>query len=97
MEVATQRLSANMISGAIKANFPARVTFRVSSIIDSRTILDAPGANQLLGRDNILFSQSNELVLIQSAFIDMPEIEKLVKFISEQTAVDDTFILPKNH
>lgn len=92
--IATQRPSANVF-GAIKANFSARVAFRVSSIIDSRTILDAPGAEHLLGRGDMLFSQGNELVRIQSAFIDTPEIEKLVKSISEQTTVADTFILPE--
>lgn len=93
--IATQRPSLNVISEAIKANYPAKVAFRVSSIIDSRTILDAPGAEHLLGRGDMLFSQGNELVRIQAAFIDTPEIEKLVKSISEQTAVDDTFILPE--
>ncbi|MEI6753518.1 MAG: FtsK/SpoIIIE domain-containing protein [Paludibacter sp.] len=92
--IATQRPSVNVIR-AIKANFPAKVAFRVSSIIDSRTILDAPGAEHLLGRGDMLFSQGNELVRIQVAFIDTPEIEMLVKSISEQTAVDDTLILPK--
>ena len=92
--IATQRASANVI-GAIKAYFPSKVVFRVSSMIDSRTILDEPGANQLLGRGDMLFSQGNELVRIQSAFIDTPEIEKHVKSISEQPSVDDTFILPK--
>jgi len=93
--IATQRLSVNVISEAIKANFPAKVAIRVSSIIDSRTILDAPGAEHLLGRGDMLFSRDNGLVRIQLAFIDTPEIEKIVKSISEQTAVDDTFILPK--
>jgi S-DNA-T family DNA segregation ATPase FtsK/SpoIIIE len=93
--IATQRPSLNVISEAIKANFPAKVAFRVSSIVDSRTILDAPGAEHLLGLGDMLFKQGNELVRIQSAFIDTPEIEKLVKSISEQTAVADTFILPE--
>ena len=93
--IATQRPSLNVISEAIKANFHAKVAFRVSSIIDSRTILDAPGAEHLLGRGDMLFSQGNELVRIHSAFIDTPEIEKIVKSISEQTAVVDTFIMPK--
>ncbi len=93
--IATQRPSLNVISEAIKANFPAKVAFRVSSIIDSRTILDAPGAEHLLGRGDMLFSQGNELVRIQSAFIDTSEIEKIVKSISEQTAVTETFILPE--
>lgn len=93
--IATQRPSATVI-GEIKENFPARVAFRVSSIIDSRTILDAPGAEYLLGKGDMFFSQGNELVRIQSAFIDTPEIEKIVKSISKQTAVYDTFILPKS-
>ena len=93
--IATQRPSVNIISAAIKANFPAKVAFRVSSIIDSRTILDASGAEHLLGRGDMLFSQGNELVRIQSAFMDTPEIEKIVKSISEQTAITDTFILPE--
>jgi S-DNA-T family DNA segregation ATPase FtsK/SpoIIIE len=93
--IATQRPSLNVISESIKANFHAKVAFRVSSIIDSRTILDAPGAEHLLGRGDMLFSHGNELVRIQVAFIDTPEIEKIVKSISEQTAVADTFMLPK--
>ncbi len=95
--IATQRPSANVI-GAIKAYFPAIVAFRVSSIIDSRSILDAPGAEHLLGRGDMLFSKGNELMRIQSAFIDTPEIEKFVKskYIGEQTSVYDTFILPKS-
>jgi S-DNA-T family DNA segregation ATPase FtsK/SpoIIIE len=92
--IATQRPSTNVI-GVIKAYFPAKAAFRVSSIIDSRTILDVPGAEHLLGRGNMLFSQGNELVRIQSAFIDIPEIEKLVKSISEQPTVNNTFVLPK--
>lgn len=92
--IATQRPSANVI-GAIKAYFPAKVAFRVSSIIDSRNILDALGAEHLLGRGDMLFTQGNELVRIQSAFIDTPEIEKIVKSISEQTTIADTFVLPK--
>lgn len=92
--IATQRPSENVI-GAIKEYFPAKVAFRVTSIIDSRTILDAPGAEYLLGRGDMLFSHGNELVRSQSAFIDTPEIEELVKSISEQIADTDTFILPR--
>lgn len=92
--IATQRPSENVI-GAIKEYFSAKVAFRVTSIIDSRTILDAPGAEHLLGRGDMLFSQGYELVRIQAAFIDMPEIEKHVKFISEQKAVADPLILPE--
>lgn len=92
--IATQRPSENVI-GAIKEYFPAKVAFRVTSIIDSRTILDASGAEHLLGRGDMLFSQGNELMRIQAAFIDAPEIEKIVKHISEQTAVADPFTLPE--
>lgn len=92
--IATQRPSENVI-GAIKEYFPAKVAFRVSSIIDSNNILDAPGAEHLLGRGDMLFSQGNELMRIQAAFIDTPEIEKIVKHISEQTAVAAPFILPE--
>lgn len=92
--IATQRPSENVI-GAIKEYFPAKVAFRVSSIIDSNNILDAPGAEHLLGRGDMLFSQGNELLRIQAAFIDTPEIETIVKHISEQTDVAETFILPR--
>jgi len=82
--IATQRPTTNIITGVIKANFPARIAFRVSSGIDSRTILDGPGADQLIGRGDMLFLSGNEPVRLQCAFIDTPEIEALVDFISEQ-------------
>lgn len=76
MVIATQRPSTNIITGTIKANFPARLTFRVSSMIDSRTILDSPGANQLIGRGDLLFSQGNDMIRVQCAFVDTPELNK---------------------
>ncbi len=82
--IATQRPTTNIITGVIKANFPARIAFRVSSGIDSRTILDGPGADQLIGRGDMLFLSGNEPVRIQCAFIDTPEIDDLTEFISEQ-------------
>ncbi len=82
--IATQRPTTNIITGVIKANFPARVAFRVSSGIDSRTILDGPGADQLIGRGDMLFMSGNEPVRIQCAFIDTPEIDDLTEFIGEQ-------------
>ncbi|MEX0986334.1 MAG: DNA translocase FtsK 4TM domain-containing protein [Bacteroidales bacterium] len=82
--IATQRPTTNIITGVIKANFPARIAFRVSSGIDSRTILDGPGADQLIGRGDMLFMSGNEPVRIQCAFIDTPEIDDLTEFISEQ-------------
>jgi len=82
--IATQRPTTNIITGVIKANFPARIAFRVSSGIDSRTILDGPGADQLIGRGDMLFLSGNEPVRLQCAFIDTPEIDDLTEFISEQ-------------
>ncbi len=82
--IATQRPTTNIITGVIKANFPARIAFRVSSGIDSRTILDGPGADQLIGRGDMLFLSGNEPVRVQCAFIDTPEIDDLTGFISEQ-------------
>ena len=95
MIIATQRPSVNIITGVIKANFPARVAFRVSSMIDSRTILDSPGANQLVGRGDMLFSQGNDLVRVQCAFVDTPEVEKIVHYISEQQSYPTAFYLPE--
>ncbi|MCA1747349.1 MAG: DNA translocase FtsK, partial [Bacteroidales bacterium] len=82
--IATQRPTTNIITGVIKANFPARIAFRVSSGIDSRTILDGPGADQLIGRGDMLFMSGNEPVRIQCAFIDTPEIDNLTEFIGDQ-------------
>ncbi len=95
MIIATQRPSVNIITGVIKANFPARVAFRVSSMMDSRTILDAPGANQLVGRGDMLFSQGNDLMRVQCAFVDTPEVENVVHHISGQQAYPTAFYLPE--
>lgn len=82
--LATQRPSVNIITGTIKANFPARVAFRVSQKIDSRTILDANGADQLIGKGDMLFSNGNDLIRLQCAFVDTPEVEKITEFIGNQ-------------
>ncbi|HEY5508983.1 MAG TPA: DNA translocase FtsK, partial [Paludibacter sp.] len=95
MIIATQRPSVNIITGVIKANFPARVAFRVSSMIDSRTILDAPGANQLVGRGDMLFSQGSDLVRVQCAFVDTPEVENVVNHIKVQQSYPTAFYLPE--
>ncbi len=95
MVIATQRPSVNIITGVIKANFPARVAFKVSSMIDSRTILDSPGANQLVGRGDMLFSQGNDLIRVQCAFVDTPEVENIVHHISKQQAYPTAFYLPE--
>ncbi|MDR1879920.1 MAG: DNA translocase FtsK, partial [Tannerellaceae bacterium] len=95
MIIATQRPSTNIITGTIKANFPARVAFRVSSMIDSRTILDSPGANQLIGRGDLLFSQGNETIRVQCAFVDTPEVEEIASFIGEQTGYPTAHPLPE--
>ena len=84
-----------MITGVIKANFPARIAFRVTSKIDSRTILDSSGADQLIGRGDMLFTQGNELVRIQCAFVDTPEIELLTDFIGSQKAYPNAYQLPE--
>ena len=93
--IATQRPSVNVITGLIKANFPARIAFRVTSKIDSRTILDTGGAEQLIGRGDLLYSQSNDLTRIQCGFIDTPEVEKLSDFIGSQTGYASAYVLPK--
>lgn len=93
--IATQRPSVNIITGTIKANFPARIAFRVTSKIDSRTILDAGGAEQLIGRGDMLLSTGNDLIRIQCAFIDTPEVEKVVEFIGAQQAYPTAFELPE--
>ncbi|MDR1200228.1 MAG: DNA translocase FtsK [Tannerellaceae bacterium] len=95
MIIATQRPSTNIITGTIKANFPARVAFRVQSMIDSRTILDSPGANQLIGRGDLLFSQGNETTRVQCAFVDTPEVEKISEFIGGQVGYPTAFELPE--
>ena len=93
--IATQRPSANIITGIIKANFPGRLAFRVTSGIDSRTILDASGADQLIGRGDMLISQGNDLVRLQCAFVDTPEVEEICDFIGEQRGYPETFTLPE--
>ena len=93
--VATQRPSVNVITGIIKANFPARVAFRVTSKIDSRTILDAGGADQLIGRGDMLISLGSDLIRLQCAFIDTPEVEKITDFIGKQRAYPEAFLLPE--
>jgi len=95
MIIATQRPSTNIITGVIKANFPTRVAFKVASMIDSRTILDSPGANQLIGRGDMLISQGNDLIRVQCAFVDTPEVEKINDFIGEQRGYPEAFILPE--
>jgi len=93
--IATQRPSINIITGIIKANFPARIAFRVSSMIDSRTILDHPGANQLIGRGDMLVSTGSDMIRVQCAFVDVPEIERLTDFISNQRGYASAFMLPE--
>lgn len=93
--IATQRPSVNVITGLIKANFPARIAFRVTSKIDSRTILDAGGADQLIGRGDMLLSTGNEMVRLQCAFVDTPEVEKIVDYIGEQQGYASAFNLPE--
>ncbi|MFI3262525.1 MAG: DNA translocase FtsK 4TM domain-containing protein [Rikenellaceae bacterium] len=93
--IATQRPTTNIITGVIKANFPTRVAFRVSSMIDSRTILDQPGANQLIGRGDMLISNGNDTTRVQCAFIDTPEVERICEFISKQTGFGGAYELPE--
>jgi len=93
--VATQRPSVNVITGIIKANFPARLSFRVTSKIDSRTILDAGGAEQLIGMGDMLLSQGSEVTRIQCAFLDTPEVEAVCDWIGEQKGYSDAYILPE--
>lgn len=93
--IATQRPSVNVITGMIKANFPARIAFRVTSKIDSRTILDSGGADQLIGRGDLLYTQGNEIVRVQCAFVDTPEVDKICDFIGSQKAYPEAYILPE--
>ena len=93
--VATQRPSVNVITGIIKANFPARIAFRVTSKIDSRTILDAGGADQLIGRGDLLYTAGNEIARIQCAFVDTPEVEKITDYIGSQKAYAEAYLLPE--
>lgn len=93
--VATQRPSVNVITGMIKANFPARAAFRVISSVDSRTILDSPGADQLIGKGDMLYFNGNEILRLQCAFVDTPEVERLAEFIGEQKGYSSAFLLPE--
>ena len=93
--IATQRPSVNIITGTIKANFPARVAFRVTSKIDSRTILDAGGADQLIGRGDMLMSTGNDLIRLQCGFVDTPEVESICNYITGQRGYPETFELPE--
>lgn len=93
--IATQRPSVNIITGTIKANFPARIAFKVSSKIDSRTILDTGGAEQLIGKGDMLISYNGEVVRLQCAFVDTPEVDKIVDFIGDQRGYPDAFLLPE--
>lgn len=93
--VATQRPSVNVITGVIKANFPARLSFKVTSKIDSRTILDTGGADQLIGQGDMLFSSGSEIVRLQSPFVDTPEIERICDFIGSQRGYDSAYMLPE--
>ena len=93
--IATQRPSVNIITGVIKANFPARIAFRVTSKIDSRTILDSGGADQLIGRGDMLFSTGNNLIRIQCAFVDTPEVEEITDYIGKQRGYSSALELPE--
>ena len=93
--VATQRPSVNVITGIIKANFPARLSFRVTSKIDSRTILDAGGAEQLVGMGDMLLSQGSDLTRLQCAFVDTPEVDRICEWIGDQRGYDDAYLLPE--
>lgn len=93
--LATQRPSVNVITGVIKANFPARISFRVTSKIDSRTILDTGGADQLVGMGDMLFSQGSDIIRLQCAFIDTPEVEKICEYIGSQRGYESAYLLPE--
>ena len=93
--IATQRPSVNVITGLIKANFPARIAFRVTSKIDSRTILDTQGADQLIGRGDMLYTNGNDLVRVQCAFVDTPEVERITEYIGSQKAYPNAYLLPE--
>ena len=95
MIIATQRPTTNIITGTIKANFPARMAFKVSAMIDSRTILDRPGANQLIGKGDMLFLAGSEPVRLQCAFVDTPEVERIASFIACQQSYNHPFALPR--
>jgi S-DNA-T family DNA segregation ATPase FtsK/SpoIIIE len=94
MIIATQRPSINIITGVIKANFPTRIAFKVASMIDSRTILDTPGANQLIGKGDMLVSTGSTMTRVQCAFVDTPEVERICEFVAEQRGYPTAFLLP---
>ena len=94
MVIATQRPSINIITGVIKANFPTRIAFKVASMIDSRTILDTPGANQLIGKGDMLVSSGSTMTRVQCAFVDTPEVERICEFIADQRGYTTAFLLP---
>lgn len=93
--IATQRPSVNIITGTIKANFPARIAFKVTSVTDSRTILDQGGAQQLIGNGDMLLSNGSSVVRLQCPFVDTPEVEKVCEFIGSQRGYPDAFLLPE--
>lgn len=95
MVIATQRPSTNIITGVIKANFPSRIAFKVASMIDSRTILDQPGANQLIGKGDMLFASGSELVRLQCALVDTPEVERVCDHIASQQSYPSAYLLPE--
>lgn len=95
--IATQRPSVNIITGVIKANFPARIAFKVSAKVDSRTILDASGAEQLVGRGDMLLSIGGDMIRLQCAFLDTPEVERVIKFIGDQQGYPEPHFLPEYH
>ena len=95
--IATQRPSVNIITGVIKANFPARIAFKVASKVDSRTILDSGGAEQLTGRGDMLLSVGGDIIRLQSAFVDTPEVERVIEFIANQQGFAEPFFLPEFH
>ncbi len=95
MIIATQRPSVTIITGVIKANFPTRIAFKVASMIDSRTILDMPGANQLIGKGDMLISTGSSLTRVQCAFVDTPEVEEICKYISDQQGYPEPYLLPE--
>ena len=97
MIIATQRPSVNIITGVIKANFRARIAYKVASKVDSRTILDTGGAEQLIGRGDLLLSIGGDVIRLQSAFVDTPEVDKVIEFISNQTGFPHPFFLPEFH
>ncbi|MFN0014302.1 MAG: DNA translocase FtsK 4TM domain-containing protein [Saprospiraceae bacterium] len=95
--IATQRPSVNIITGVIKANFPARIAYKVVSKVDSRTILDAGGAEQLTGKGDMLLSVGGDVIRLQSAFVDTPEVDRVIEFIANQTGFPEPFFLPEFH